>query len=306
MFGGIIMLRVGDEFYKNMLENIYDGVYFVDCERKITFWNKGAERITGFSASEVVNLYCFDNILNHINEDGVQLCLNLCPLANTIKTGSTCEASVFLHHKNGHRVPITVKAVPIYEGENIIGAVEIFTDDSNKQFLIHSMNELKIIAMIDQLTELPNRRFIETKLISKINEFTNLGIPFGIAFMDIDHFKIINDTYGHDVGDEILKMVSNTFTNNIRCSDFVGRWGGEEFVAILANVNEEKLFHLSQKMRALIENSIMRRDEEDLRVTISIGSSLCKENDTMKTILKRADELLYKSKANGRNTVTID
>jgi diguanylate cyclase (GGDEF)-like protein len=101
-------------------------------------------------------------------------------------------------------------------------------------------------------------------------------------------------------------LVSNTFTNNISCSDFVGRWGGEEFVAILANVNAEKLFHLSQKMRALIENSTMRKDGEELRVTISIGSSLCKENDTMKTILKRADELLYKSKANGRNTVTMD
>ncbi|MDF2950982.1 MAG: domain S-box/diguanylate cyclase protein [Anaerocolumna sp.] len=300
------MLRVGDEFYKNMLENIYDGVYFVDNERKITFWNKGAERITGFTAAEVIDHFCFDNILNHINEDGVQLCQHLCPLENTIKTGNKGEISVFLHHKNGYRVPITVKAVPIYQGEKIIGAVEIFTDDSNKQVLLDNMNELKIIAMIDQLTELPNRRYVETKLISKLNEYANLGIPFGIAFMDIDHFKKFNDTYGHDVGDEILKMVSNTFKNNIRSSDFIGRWGGEEFVAIMTNVNQEKLFHLSQKLRALIEKSVMRKGTEELRVTISIGSTICQENDSMNTILKRADELLYKSKGNGRNMVSVE
>ncbi|MDF2951407.1 MAG: domain S-box/diguanylate cyclase protein [Anaerocolumna sp.] len=299
------MVQVGEEFYRNMLENIYDGVYFVDYERKITFWNKGAERITGFSASEVVNHHCFRNILNHISDEGEHLCIHGCPLHNTILTGNTAEIHIYLHHKDGHRLPITVKAVPIYEGNNIIGAVEIFTDESDKHNIIKDMEELKILAMMDQLTELPNRRYIDTILFSKMNEYTQLGMPFGIAFMDIDHFKNFNDTYGHDVGDEVLKMVGKTLKSNVRSTDLIGRWGGEEFMAVLPSVSQDKLLHISQKIRTLVENSILRKEEKELNVTISIGATLIRENDTIESMKKRADQLLYESKAKGRNCVTI-
>ncbi|MDF2610820.1 MAG: domain S-box/diguanylate cyclase protein [Lachnospiraceae bacterium] len=299
------MVQVGEEFYRNMLENIYDGVYFVDYERKITFWNKGAERITGFSANEVVNQLCFRNILNHISDEGEHLCIHGCPLHNTILTGDTAEIHIYLHHKDGHRLPITVKAVPIYEGNNIIGAVEIFTDDSDKHNIIKDMEELKIIAMMDQLTELPNRRYIDTFIFSKMNEFTQLGIPFGIAFMDIDHFKSFNDTYGHDIGDEVLKMVAKTLKSNIRSTDLIGRWGGEEFMAVISHVDKEKLLSITQKVKTLVENSVLRKDNKELNVTISIGATMSQENDTIESMIKRADTLLYQSKNQGRNQITM-
>ena len=292
-------------FYKNMLENIYEGIYFVDDDRRITFWNKGAERITGFSADEVVNKFCYNNILNHVDENGKKLCLGGCPLHKTIEDGQTRETAVYLHHKDGHRVPVSIRAVSIMENDEVIGAVEVFMDDSEKHEVLRNLEEYKVIAMRDQLTGLPNRRYIDSFLASRYNEYKALGINFGILFIDIDNFKNFNDTYGHDIGDEVLKIVSKSFLATTRATDLVGRFGGEEFIAIFAGVDEAVLSEKAERFRMLIESTVLRTGDKELNVTISIGATLVKEEDTVETIIKRADVLLYKSKENGRNRVTV-
>lgn len=298
------MLNEGS-FYRNMLENIYEGVYFVDKNRKITFWNKGAERISGFLAKEMLNSHCFDNLLNHVDDSGTKLCLNGCPLYKTIEDANMRETSIYLHHKQGHRVPVSVRTIAIKEGDEIVGAVEVFNDESSKSELIKDLENLKSIAYKDQLTSIYNRRYAESFIYSKIMENNNLEIPFGIAYIDIDNFKSFNDTYGHDLGDEVLKMVSNTFSKNIRNTDLISRWGGEEFLAVFPNINENILLEKANKIRMLIENSKLRTESQHLNVTISIGATLYKKNDTIDNLVKRADELLYKSKNQGRNRVTI-
>lgn len=294
-----------EEFYKNMLENLYDGVYFVDINRKITFWNKGAELITGFSESEVKGNFCYNNILNHVNNEGCELCWNGCPLQKTNEDGITREVSVFLHHKQGHRIPVAVRSVAILDGDRIIGSVEVFRDISEQSELVKNLGEFKTLALYDQLTGLPNRRYIESFLDSKKNEFISLGIPFGIAFMDIDKFKDFNDTYGHETGDDVLKMVAKTFNSNVRSTDLIGRWGGEEFIAVFAGVNEDNIMILSEKIRMMIEKSSIKRDEKAVKVTISIGVTIFKNEDSVDSALNRADDLLYQSKSNGRNKVTL-
>ena len=99
--------------YKTIINNIYDGLYLVDRTRKITFWNSAAERITGFSSAEVVGRRCLDNILVHVDGQGCELCKNACPLAATMKDGVAREADIFLQHKSGYRVPITVRVTPL-------------------------------------------------------------------------------------------------------------------------------------------------------------------------------------------------
>jgi diguanylate cyclase (GGDEF)-like protein/PAS domain S-box-containing protein len=292
-------------FYKNMLENIYEGIYFVDNDRRITFWNKGAERITGFSADEVVNKFCYNNILNHVSENGKKLCLGGCPLHKTIEDGETREAAVYLHHKDGHRVPVSIRAVSLMENDEVIGAVEVFVDDSEKHEVLKNLEEYKVIAMRDQLTDLPNRRYIDSFLASRYNEYKVLGINFGVLFMDIDKFKNFNDIYGHDIGDEVLKIVSKSFLAATRAIDLVGRFGGEEFIAIFAGINETVLSEKAEIFRMLIESTVLRTGDKELNVTISIGATLLKEDDTVETIIKRADILLYKSKEDGRNRVTV-
>jgi len=293
----------GEDFYKSLLQNIYEGVYFVDNDRKITFWNKGAERITGFTASEVMNNFCYNHILNHVNEEGEELCLKGCPLHQTIQDGEMREAAVFLHHKQGHRIPVSIRTIAIKENGRTIGAIEVFKDDTEQQGIAKEIEKLKDLALNDPLTGLPNRRYIESFLNSKMNEFFSLGIPFGVAFMDIDKFKEFNDNYGHDVGDEVLKMVAKTFRGVVRSNDLIGRWGGEEFLAAFSGLDQESLCNVSEKLRALIERASLKKGGESLKVTISIGSTLFNEEDTIETVINRADALLYKSKSEGRNKV---
>ncbi len=296
----------GEEFYKSLLQNIYEGVYFVDKDRRITFWNKGAERITGFTSSEVLNNFCYNHILNHVNDEGEELCLKGCPLHKTMEDGQMREASVYLHHKQGHRIPVSIRTIAIIDNGKTVGAIEVFRDETEQQGIIKEIEKLKDLALNDPLTNLPNRRYIESFLRSKMNEYFTLGIPFGVAFMDIDKFKDFNDNYGHDVGDEVLKMVAKTFRGVVRSNDLIGRWGGEEFLAAFSGVDLEDLCNVSEKLRALIERASLKKGEESLKVTISIGSTLFQPEDTIDSVINRADALLYRSKSEGRNKVTCE
>ncbi|WP_240841430.1 diguanylate cyclase [Acidaminobacter sp. JC074] len=292
------------DFYKNILENIKDGVYFVDKERKITFWNKGAEAITGFKANEVTGCHCYNNILNHMDKDGIYLCKNGCPLHKTLEDGQERETVVYLDHKEGQRIKTHVHVVPIYEDEEIIGAVETFSTDEDKTQLIQHLDELKELAYYDQLTGLPNRRYLDNRLDHLIEENRVNKISFGVAIMDVDFFKKFNDNYGHDVGDEVLVMLAKVFKGALRGHDFIGRWGGEEFVAVIKDVNDENFYTALERIRLLVERSSLRQYDPPLKVTISIGATLAGDDD-IDSIFKRADKLLYTSKENGRNRVTI-
>lgn len=292
-------------FYKDILDNLYEGIYFVDTQRIITYWNKAAERITGFSSDEIVGMHCYDNILNHIDDQHNPLCKSGCPLYKTIHIGQKSASGIYLHHKDGHQVAVVVKTIPMTVDGKIIGAVEVFIDDKEQADINNTINELKTFALYDQLTELPNRRYIDSFLSSRLRDFEELQTPFALAMIDIDHFKIFNDTYGHNVGDLVLKMVSKTFKSAIRRNDLIGRWGGEEFLAILTGVSEEELKAITEKVRGLVEKSALRHENKSLGVTVSIGSTLVRKDDAVASIQKRADDALYMSKGNGRNKVTI-
>jgi diguanylate cyclase (GGDEF)-like protein/PAS domain S-box-containing protein len=293
-------------FYKNLLDNLYDGVYFVDTHRRILYWNKGAERITGYGPDDVVGRFCFENILNHISYTGVCLCTGDCPLKNTIKDGQYRETEAFLHHKTGHRIPVLIRTSPIYdESGKVKGAVEIFSDNSAHFQTRIEKTKLEQAVYQDALTGIYNRSFIEIKAKSALMEFQSEAIPFGLLFIDLDNFKDINDSYGHLVGDLVLKMVANTLAHNLRSIDQVGRWGGEEFLVVAQNIDQDNLVHLADKIRILVGNSSMDLNGEKIRVTVSVGATMAKENDSLDAIIDRADLAQYTSKANGRNQVTL-
>lgn len=294
-----------EKLYKQMLENFYEGVYFVDADRTITFWNKGAERISGYRANEILGKHCYDNILNHVDDEGTKLCLNGCPLQRSIDDGVMRESPVYLHHKDGHRVPVSIRTIPLFEGKEIIGAVEVFTDQSDQFKQLRDLQELRTLALKDQLTGLPNRRYLNQVLESKWLEYEKLEMSFGIIFMDIDHFKGVNDSHGHDVGDQVLKMVAKSTRAALRRDDMVGRWGGEEFVIVLSDVDPDMMRTVSEKIRMLIESSVLEVDGKHVSVTVSLGVTMPFYDDSLADMIKRADEQMYESKKNGRNQVTI-
>jgi diguanylate cyclase (GGDEF)-like protein/PAS domain S-box-containing protein len=286
--------------------NLSDGIYFVDRQRRITYWNRGAERISGHRADEVIGSFCHDNLPAHVDDRGCQLCHVNCPLVKTIRDGKQREADIYLKHKNGSRLPVRVRVSPISDatGQRIIGAAETFSDNAAQLAATQIAKTLNQLAYVDPLTDTGNRRFTDARLREDLAKSDDLDCPIGVLFLDIDSFKEVNDRYGHDAGDQVLQMTAGTLTANLRSCDFVGRWGGDEFLVILTNSGPKETQRTAKRLRALIGASRIRRNNQMLGITVSIGATTLRSGDTPKSIIKRADELLYCSKREGRNRVT--
>lgn len=296
-----------ENFYKQILDNLQDGVYYLDRDRIITYWNRAAENITGYTANQVVGRSCSNNILNHVNEQGLVLCNHHCPMAATMQDGKPREMYVYLHHAEGHRVPVQIRSAPIRdESGNIIGAVETFSKGSSPENTERRLRKLQQTALLDPLTSIGNRRHLESRLSMRLVDFNENHVSFGLLFCDIDYFKNLNDTFGHNVGDKVLRMIAQTLRANIRESDTMGRWGGEEFMVILQDIDKSSLLSIGEKLLNLVRRShLTLSGNRILSTTISIGATLVRKDDTIESLVDRADRLMYQSKAAGRNRITI-
>ncbi len=121
-----------NSLFKMILDNLLDGVYFTDLERRITYWNQAAEDITGYSAKEVLGKHCADNILMHVDDSGCVLCMGECPLSRAIAENRPLRSDIYVHHKSGHRIPVETRVCPITQDGKVVGAVEIFSDNSRQ------------------------------------------------------------------------------------------------------------------------------------------------------------------------------
>ena len=293
-----------NHLFKHVLDNLIDGVYFTDRNRRITYWNQAAEHLSGYSADEVLGRCCADNLLMHVDEAGRVLCQGECPLSRTISDGRPHRAEVYLHHKDGHRVPVEVRVCPIQDKNgDVVGAVEIFQDNSRQRAVRERAKELAKWAFLDPASQLGNRRYLERQLSVHLDQYAKGGSPFGIILADVDELKRINDTYGHVAGDGALASVARTLAGCLRVSDVVGRWGGDEFLAILPGITKEVLAAACEKCRALVASSSLPVDSLRVPLTISAGAAMVAPGDSQESLIRRADQYLYASKNSGRNRV---
>ncbi|MDP2791313.1 MAG: diguanylate cyclase [Rectinemataceae bacterium] len=299
---------VYDKSLVQLMSRLDSGVYFVDPNRKITFWNKAAELLTGYSSERVMGSCCSENLLRHITADGVELCLHGCPLAGTIVDGKVRQTQVYMHHKDGHRLPITVWAAPLTdEGGRTIGAIEMFTDQGDRRVLLQELEKLRHEVLTDPLTGLGNRRFLQIITETRMEAVEKGSDGFGLLMADIDHFKKVNDIHGHNVGDRVLKMVAKTLGSAVRPLDAAARWGGEEFILICPNAAPGSLAEIAERLRMMVEHSWVELEGKDiLSVTISVGATRARRGDCLESIVARADACLYKAKEGGRNRFVVD
>ncbi len=298
-------IRFSSSFYEKLLDNMHDGVYFVNRERKITYWNEGAQRLSGYTASEAIGKGCFDNLMGHVDESGQSLCDGACPMRDVMRGGKAMEAEFFLHHKQGHRVPVSVRILPMRNREgSIVGAVQVFSDATAKRNVEKRVTELEHLAYRDALTALPNRRYLELKVEQGLEEHRRFGRLFGLLLFDVDRFKQVNDSHGHDVGDALLKAVANTLVQGLRTVDIIGRWGGEEFLVLMPDLDALALGDLAERCRVLIAQSSVMKGTSRVAVTASIGATVLSHTDSAAASIRRADELMYQSKRSGGDRTT--
>lgn len=181
----------------------------------------------------------------------------------------------------------------------VLGTIRTEKDEE----LARSMEMLKEISIHDSLTGLKNRRYFSHIFHDECARSLRKNEPLTLLFLDIDHFKRINDTHGHYVGDLVLKKLGSYLLQHCRPYDTAVRWGGEEFLLLLISANEQTAAHFAERLRHGVGEEISR--EFDMPITISIGLAEYQQNDTLESITDRADQALYHAKKTGRNRVVV-
>ena len=241
---------------------------------------------------------------------------------------STPDQSISRRHaeirKNGKEVTLVdlgssngtvVNDVKLQSGESILLAKEDMIKLGNTIFKFLPAGEIEILfygnlglaAHTDPLTRIYNKGYLMEAIEAEFKRAKALHTDFSIIFFDLDHFKNVNDTFGHDAGDYILKEVCNIIrTEYVRPKDIFARYGGEEFVILLANTSAQAAADVAEKFRSAVETHIFAYDEKRVPVTVSIGvSELRTDISSSQTLLKLADQALYEAKSNGRNRVVV-
>ncbi len=168
------------------------------------------------------------------------------------------------------------------------------------------MEQLTVQATTDQLTGIKNRRSIFEELDRLILNFKEENVNFGVIILDIDFFKNVNDTHGHHAGDLVLVEAAKCFGQNIRSNDFIGRQGGEEFLALIEGADQKEIKEIAERLRKAIESKIMKVDGIELTITISGGIAHSSEEEDRDRLINLADERLYLAKEGGRNKIISD
>ncbi len=214
-------LRDG-ELHKALLDHLEAGIYMVDRTRRILYWNRGAERISGYTAPEVAGHFCQGDLLMHCDGAGRALCGNACPLSTVMLDGRPREIAIFLRHRLGHRVPVQVRSRAISDSTGeIIGAVEVFEQVSTPAPV--DRRALEAHGCLDPLTELPNRLYAEFKLCQTLEAFRTFGISFGWLAVQLDEVEKLEHRYGHGLVEAAVKMLARTLDNNVGRLDLLSR-----------------------------------------------------------------------------------
>jgi PAS domain S-box-containing protein/diguanylate cyclase (GGDEF)-like protein len=282
--------------YRAVLESLPTGVYVVDEDRRIVFWNDGAERITGFLRQDVVGRFCRDNILVHCDADNYVLCGTACPLADTMHDGTSREVDVYLRHKDGYRVPVRVRAVPVRDEEGlIIGAAETFEERAIAPDLSGGLINAGAEVCVEEVTGLPGQEWMLARLQERLAQFTGQGTPFGILWIRLDHLTEWHERGGQQVVNVIVRAVGQTLRSIIPPTDLVGRWSEGEFLAIVANSDSGHLKQLSSQLRKIVNCVAIKWWGDYLPIKVSLGRAVVNSGDTPESLFERAEKSLEPS-----------
>lgn len=277
---------------------ILEGMLVMDLNNKILFCNESALEMTGFSSHEVKGAYCHDDLLNPVDLEGKQVCLMASPLE---EDDVYVERFLYFHHKMGHRILVKSRLFRWEESGVVKGTIETFVMAKG-----HYTKKALPSNLTEPNTGLANKSYASTYIESSLALERSTNLPFGILILDIDNFEALNMTYGRELGDKVLQIVSMSLKEVFYEADLLVRWSGDEFVLIYANITSNGLKVLGERLRIVMENTSLRgRTFKEVDLTVSVGGTLVRPRDTVDTIVSRAMESVRKSKAKGGNRFAI-
>ncbi|MEH6625411.1 MAG: diguanylate cyclase [Motiliproteus sp.] len=300
-----------------MVQSIDAGLVVLDKEYRINLWNGFMENHSGMMPSEVRGKVLFD-LFDEIPENWFKRKVETVrKLRNQAFT--TWEQRPYIFRFPNYR-PLTgisplmyqnMTIIPLMatdgESEDVCVIIYDVTDIATNKLQLREVNaELETLSRTDRLTGLFNRGYWEEQLKMEFNRFHRTGRLSSLVMLDIDHFKKVNDTYGHSAGDDVIRMVSDCLQKTARTTDIIGRYGGEEFAVILIDTDVAQSRYFAERLRKRIEKEVVTHSGKDIRVTVSLGIAQ-PVNDMLshESWIQLSDKALYQSKEGGRNLVTL-
>jgi PAS domain S-box-containing protein/diguanylate cyclase (GGDEF)-like protein len=276
------------EILRSILESLPVGLCVVDMEKKIVLWSDGAERITGHRRHEVIGHSCEAEPIINCDQAGCASREGECPIARAIKTSRLTEAIGFLHHKAGHEIPVSVRAVPVHnEHGSIIGAIETFEDQQPATSADHHEDGLQMPGCIDDATGLASQLMMQSHLREALGTFEEIHVPFAVLGFRLDGFDNFRSSYGLEAATSLLRVVARTLAGALWKTDFVGRWREDQFLVILNGCREEALRSVCDRIRPMLANDAIRWWGERRSLPILIGEATPQPGDNVDTLIRR-------------------
>jgi len=297
-------LRESEERLRFITENAHDIVWQLDSDCRFTYVNGADERLRGFARDEVLG-HRFTEWLTPVGQAVFEHALAVA--MPDVRTGNACGAVRFeveMRCKNGGMFWVEINATPIHDPQGVlVGYIGVTRDTSQQRRAREILREQSIR---DPLTDLFNRRFLEESFGRELARARRDGVPLAVLMIDIDHFKRLNDTYGHPAGDEVIRRLGNLLRSGARGGDLPCRYGGEEFVLVLPNMTAETAAGRAEQWRAAFADERVHVGERVIRSTVSIGVAIFPwHGDSRETLIHAADEALYAAKRDGRDRVVV-
>ena len=298
--------ELGPEIYRTVLEGLHTGVYLVDRQRRIRFWNDGAERITGYRRHEVLGRACCDNLLTHCDENHAVLCGSACPLTATINNSECGPRDLFLLHKNGERIPVRIHSKPIRDERGaIIGGAESFEErvlrpGADTHATLHVFRD-----STDEDTGILDQASFEAHLAAALEDYCSERVPFGVLCLEIDGMEELLKFHGRNAGPSIRRVVAQTLVHSVGPMDAVGRRGSAGFVVMVMGCPASALETVAAMLRRIVSRAAIPWWGDRFSVTVSAGGTAAREVDTVDVLLDRSEKALRMSVDRGGDNIII-
>lgn len=297
------IVRRETQFNQRLLCSLKDGVVFTDNDGNVTEWNLAMERLTDLPAEAMIGKHWSADALKMRDADRERDDESVCPLEECLRTGATVRRAMVIESSGAEPLSVHVEVAPVIgERPGSLGTVIVVHDLSDREHLERRLSKLHEQTRLDGLTRVANRAHFDETLRDQVAETAVGGPTFSLVICDIDHFKRINDTYGHPAGDEALKVFANVLRSQSREGDLVARYGGEEFLLLAAACDNATGAKRAEALRQKLEETPIPSLDGEC-ITASFGVTEFQSGDDAETVLARADRALLRAKDNGRNRV---